>query len=556
MTETLKVTRTIDNRLNLNNERSYDFTQGCGFISYVNYSNQSSNIGNTINITCNPPNRNIVVSRRVMKTAEFTVTLTGTTTGDTLLNDQYHGPAFMPIMQITTNETMRLGNTTITQTNMVESWRALLTYSNDIKNSDACYSLSASMPDQAQTFEELEESSRSPFQPYSANVLMTPRSALYSYKIVSNTATQAVVTFKVSEPLFMSPFVFGSNAGNMPGFVGIETMQYSATFGNKNLAFSYIAGQAENSSTITSVSTVVNSFNLGFEYLTPQVNMAIPRSLICSYFQPYLVSSATGTPLAYGDSAPMPQIRIQLEGIPRRVYLFAGDAVSDFSPTNPSTFLSLADQIGCVSVRMNGIPSLESHDRQAIYEICRTNGYANEYSQFSKYTGSVVCLDWSRDIACNPEQAPGLAQMNEFQVQIRVTNTGARTINNPTFYCVVIYDGIFSVTDGMSRHVINPLSASDIMNAPFNDAFKQSNLPADVYGGSFWGKVKDFANKGVRFVKDHKLISKGLALAGQDEAARLAESYGLGISGGGISGGGISGGRLISRKQLTMAPRY
>jgi hypothetical protein len=542
----MQVIRRIDNRLNLNNSRTFETTQGCSHISFVEYPNQNATIGSVIALNCNPPNRNIAVVRKVLKKIRYTITITGNTTTAQLLQDGAHGPAQFPNIQITQNEAITLGQTTISQSNVNETWKAMLRYNNETNINNYIYSTAPSMLDNCQQFSDLIGTNKNVLSnEYGDNAFQTSRGAFYNYTVLSNTPTQAVVSFESTEPLFCSPFVFGSQANMTPAFVGIETMSYNCTFGNKNLAFNCDLTQ-NGTGNITGIDTQINYFSLGFEYLTAQISMDIPRSLVCSYYEPYVVSVATGVPLVAGASVVMPQLRTQLSGIPKRIFMWCADASSNTSSFNPSTFLSLQDIVGCVKIRINGQPSLESHNRQAIYEICRNNGINYDYSQFSKYIGSVVCVDYASNIGQDINQSEGLAQMNEWQSEIAVVNTSNRTIQNPTFYCVFIYSGLFEVNNGQTRHSINPLSQADIAKAPLNMAHKSPNaMPNDVYGGSLWGSLQNMFSGAKDFAKKSGILSKGARLSGNDDYADALSALGYGVS-----GGGLSGGRVMSRNRL------
>jgi len=551
----MQVIRRLDNRLNLNSSRTFETTQGCSHLSYVEYFNQSSNIAGTVSIQCNPPNKNIAVVRKVLKKIKYTVTVDGTTTAGALLQDGCHAPSMFPNVRISQNEALTLGQTTINQSNIADVWPQLLRYSNETTVNNYSYSTAPSMLDNCQQFDDLIGTNKNVLSnEYGDNSFQTSRGAFFNYRVISNTATQAVVEFESIEPVFLSPLSFGQYAHMTPCMVGVESISYNCTFGNKNLAFS--CSQTQNGTgNITNINTVLNTFSLGFEYLTAQPSMDIPRSLVCSYYEPYVVSVASGVPLVSGGSLTFPNLRTQLSGVPKKIYMWVADASSNASPFVPSSCLALQDTVGCVKVRINGQVSLESHTRAMMYGISRANGINMDYSQFSKYIGSVVCLDYATNIGQTMLESEGLAILNEFQGEISVTNTSNRTIQNPTFYCVFIYSGIFEINNGQTRHSINPLSQADIAKAPLNLEHKEpSAVPADVFGGSIWGSLKNILSNANAFAKRTKLGSKTARTLGYDEYADAMEALGYGA---GISGGGLSGGNMMSRGDLLkMGQRY
>ena len=548
----LQLIRKLDNRLNLNNERFFESIQGCAHINYQRFPQQSLPISNSISISVNPSNRNIAVVREAEKIVKFRVTVTGTTTVGELLQPNCHAPSAFPILAVTDSENFEIGQANPSQTQASTMWKAMMRYNNERNINNYIYSKTPSQLDNTQDFGTLLGTNRSVFANYGDNTNETPRGAYYNYTIISNDEKSAVVEFEVVEPVFLSPFVFGAGAKNMQALIGIETMRYGAQFGNLSLCWS--ADKSQNGTgDITGVSVQILSFAIGITQLTPQLVANVPRTLLSSYYWPYYISVTASSPLLPDASVQLPSIRVQLTGIPKRIYLFATESTPNLNSFTPATFLSLADNVGCVRVSVNGVESLNQHDRSAVYSICRNNGVNLDYSQFSSTVGSPVGLDWARDIGSNPEQSEALSQMNEVEMSMTVKNTSLHTIINPTFHAVVVYSGIFSVVDGVTYTRINPLTSNDILNAPTDISEVEPDMtPNDVYGGSFLGSLRNVATKAHKFIKDNRVVSRVAGLMGQPEIAAAASAFGYGES-----GGGVTGGRVMSRnKLLTMGRRF
>jgi len=88
----VKPVKVIDPRLNLNREREYVALKGASVNSWQQFPSTNQN-NSSVQITCNPPSRDIVISRLVFKKFSFAITVTGTnTSGGPLLNPGYYGP--------------------------------------------------------------------------------------------------------------------------------------------------------------------------------------------------------------------------------------------------------------------------------------------------------------------------------------------------------------------------------------------------------------------------------------------------------------------------------
>ncbi|MFM7981347.1 MAG: phage major capsid domain-containing protein, partial [Candidatus Fonsibacter sp.] len=99
------------------------------------------------------------------------------------------------------------------------------------------------------------------------------------------TDTNIYVTFEVTEPLLLSPLIFGSGYGKQ-GFYGIQSMNFQMVInGNANRAWR----SARQITTVRKTATVVSYENsqLIFEFITPHSSdMLDPRNVVPYYELP------------------------------------------------------------------------------------------------------------------------------------------------------------------------------------------------------------------------------------------------------------------------------
>lgn len=542
----LEIIKRLDNRLNLMNRRTYNFQQGAQVSFYTEFNNQSATIGSTINITCNPSTSAHVVSRDARKVATFEVTITGTTSdGSPLLKPNYHAPSQYPIASVTQSESITIGQSTVTQSNVNVNFRAMQRYDNEPLTNGYINSTTPSMLDQSQRFQDVSGSSRDPLSSeYGDNSTITPRGAYPSYVVVSNTPTQAVVRFSCNESLTLSPFVMGDSSYITPGFAGINTMNYTCVFGDLSLCWCAMQEQ-DGSSNITNVSARVVSFAVGLTFLQPHRNVQVPRHQIMSYYRPDLVSTRLGRPLAPGDVGVMPPAVIDFQGVPSRIYIWADEDVGSYSSFKPQTFLTCNSGLGQLQVSANGTPSCQTLTRDQLYLLSRHNGCNMEHSQFTKHCGSVIALNPGSDINLNLDQAPGVSQRISFTFNYSVVNTGSYTYQNPVMNILIIYSGIFEIRDGVSSWTLNPLLPSEVADTPLDLSFNPNKITQDIWGGNILSRMRDAFQAAKNFAKRTGIISKGAMLLGQPEVAAVAKTLGYGVSG----GAQVSGGK-INRRQL------
>jgi hypothetical protein len=409
------------------------------------------------------------------------------------------------------------------------------------------------MLDQSQDFTDMIDTNRNPLSElYGDNVLMTPRGAFFNYTVVSNNSTQAVVTFESVENLNISPFIIGDIGSSTAGFAGINTASYSLQLGDLSLCMSLVFAQ-DGTSSISRVEGVVTRFALGFEFLQPHRSVTIPRNQVMSYYRPYLTTTVSNVPIAPGGLRAMPTATVQLEGIPSRIYVWATDAVSNFNAFTPQVFMACQNTKGALQVRINGLPSLDTYTRQGLYAMSRDNGCNMDYSQFCRFTGSVICIDPSKNLGVQDDAAPGLSQKNEFSFDYLVENTSnTRTITNPTLNVLVVYSGVFKISEGVSSWSLNPLTSDQVRLTPIDTTFRESPLSQDVFGGSLWKRAGRALKQIHDFAKDNKLVSKALTASGHPMYGKIASQLGYG---GAIEGGRIGRrgrGRAMSRSELNI----
>jgi len=526
----------IDPRLNLNQKQEYSSAESASLITTV-YKNVNGSIGSAVTINCNPPNRNICISREVYKIASFKVTFNITNSSatdamtDIKVNPYSQGPSYMPITRITTNEDMTIGNANVSQPNAHIVRETLCRFQND-----GYYSSAPNMNDTYQTFEDVNLSVRSALAPYYDSTSTQFGSAVsragfwnieYTFpaSIAPNSTGVATLTFTSEEPLMLSPFVFGKNAQNATALVGIESAQYNCSFGNLNNVFNYNADQplftvsAGTLGAVTS-SVEITNFGLRFTYLTPQPDYDIPRSMLYPYYEAQLrvdntVSIADGHSLS-GDVA------IQLSGIPRRMYICARD--TDVSGEKPLRHMALNE--GSFTLRINGQNTLTGQTNKQLYDMAYRNGYNLAYSQWAKYSGSVICLDFGKgDVSLLPLQVAGVNQKNEFEVHAEFTNKSGETMN-VQFVVIYVYDGVFRMAEGATNKLINTLSEKSVQDTKSSMKLHVDTSPDNVYGGSMYGG----------------LVLKGVKQEVANDVAKCLQQSGQGLDN--------TGGRLMSREML------
>lgn len=539
----VQVAKVIDPRLAIRTKRDYVALKGSLVNTHQAFPATTIN-NSSLQITSNPPNRGIVISRLIYKRVSFDITINGVNPGPgPLLSEGYYAPRAYPLASVTSSEQITLNNDTLTQAPVSQYWPALLWYHNEWRNRFGQYSLTPSMQDQFQDYDEAAGSVRNPLAGYGDNSLEVTRGSYAGMELLTNTVNQATIRLTVTEPILISPMVFGQGSNFTAGLSGIQNMSYTATLGDLRRVMSLTPTQGDPNKLITSNDIIVNvaSATLLFNYLTPDPLMPVPRNLVSSYFSIVSYPTRSSVPVVPGGVVDLNMQSIQVTSIPRRIYVFARRDDSDQTAFTSDTFMSLPIGENPVSMTWNNNQFLSQCSTEDLYNISVKNNVNMNYSQFVKHTGSVLCLDFGTDIGLMSDEAPGSLGNYQMSVRARFRNTSGANIT-PTLYVVVVYEGTFNVRDGNCSHMIGVLSRKDVLDARRQPGVTYARA-MDVYGGSFFSKLGSAFRKAHSYAKDNKLLSKGLSIL-PHPAAQIASKAAS------MAGYGMSGGSLMNMSDL------
>jgi len=288
---------------------------------------------------------------------------------------------------------------------------------------------------------------------------------------------------------------------------------------------------------------------LEFIYIKPRANVPIPRSLHYPYNN-IKDFSVKGASLLKGEKGETQFNNIQLQGIPKRVYIFAKRQEADEYYYTPDTYARI-DQITVDLGTRSGL--LAECKPQALYRMAVKNGYRGSWDAWYKQIGSVLCIDFGSDISLDLLDAPGALKQMQLSFRLNYTslyNNSANPsiavpIESPvqyTVYMIVVYDGMMIIKDGEVLLESNDVSALDVADSSKVRKISYDDIADYAYGGMYTGgsltkfiskaktglsKAKDFAQQkivpGVQ--KALPYIEKGVKVAAEVLPALAALGY-------------------------------
>lgn len=583
----------MDNRMNFDEQHSYAVLRGSKYVTYRKY--YTTSISSTsITVDVPPTSTSNVMDRKIYFVLPVRITFTGLAPiGSVLINPNTDAPRAYPIAQACDVQKIVLNGQTMT-VNTADITSGLLRFQIDPCLAEKDFSLTPTYWDQSQQYSDLFGSNRNPLGSYGDSNFQscTPRGG-FPYTIVSQTVSTSssvpitsVVDFVCTEPIFVSPILWGK--GNGLGFINVAAFQAEFTFiaqaANRMWSHDSTSGVG---STITSSSVQFNNFGVPFSYadnqpyilanfLEPTDIQRVPGNhdpVTFPYWdiQRYITDSQNS--IAPGASWTATSNNIQLSSIPQKGWIFARMRNSDLyaSCTNTDSFFSL-EQLNLQFGSANNL--FGSADKRQLYEVSLRNGLDMNWMQFSGESvyatgsnsskisgcGSVFCFSFATDIGLPSLDSPGknISSLN-FQISAQFINRGTAAIT-PSLYIIFANEGVFTINN-VNRALTNigVLSSDDILNAQKTPGINYSSI-VEYGAGNFLSGLKNFGRNALDFLKSSKILSSGLSLiphpAGKvgsmiASALGLGEGEDEGMGEGCCEGNGVNvGGRKVHRRKL------
>lgn len=512
--------KVMDPRLQIHQNRDYVVLRGAQVNNCTQYF--ATNINNSATaITCNPPNSSIAISRYVLKRFIFDISITGTNTGaSNILVPGFYAPRSLPILSVTNSESISINNDTLSVAPQRQFMPNLMCYHNLFEQRNGQLSIAPTMLDQFQEYSLGAGSLRNPLATYrDGSPYEVPRGGYIGMQILTNTSTTATMRLTVTEPIFLSPLVWDRHSNYTSALVGVESMAYQCTFADLRRVLSIVRNQgAPGVINIPESGIVVNlvEASLLFNYLTPDPIEPIPRSLVSSYFSPisYPTRSSTSVPAwtnraVAPSSITMTMQSVQLSNIPRRIYIYARQDDSVLTSESSDTFLSLPQEGNPLVVTWGNNQFCSTWTTQDIYNVSVKNGYGYSFSQFMDTMGSVICLELGTDLGLSSDESASLLMNQQLGLTCRFVNTNPTNAVTPTLYVVVVSEGTFNMSNGSCSHSLGVLTRTQIINARTSPTVTYESRQ-NVYGGSFYDKLKSAASSLNNFAKRNRVVSSAL----------------------------------------------
>lgn len=323
-----------------------------------------------------------------------------------------------------------------------------------------------------------------------------------------------VLTSTFTEPLFLSPFLFGGKHDfNNQGFVGINTLNL-----NLNVDSTFKRGFSTALAYEQTIAlTEIIDAKLLLNFLTTQPTDLVKAKNIVPFIDyPRYITSGLGT-INAGASSTFVSQNIQLNQIPDLFIICLRKPMANTTIQDANSFLP----INSVSINFNNASGLlSSATKNDLWRMSRNNGCQQSWYEFSgkasKYstvadvnttdanrliayttatTGSLLLINPSRDLSLPAYLSNGSLGQFNFQISLNVSNYSAANIT-PEIVVITANSGVFSTIAGSSAVYTGLLTKQMVLDtAQQQDAVSSSSVNRLV-GGS----LSDMVSTSMKYV--------------------------------------------------------
>lgn len=545
MSDSIRTVNKYDPRINIKAPAQYTVQKGATQETFnVFPSNSFSN--SQVNFLPTIPSEQNVVSRNALMTFYYEVSLTGTTDQTTMSDciGLLLAPRANPNANVIQTIKGQINNDSVSM-NLANNISALQRYNNYTSEYKTDLSTYPSMNDFYQRYEDGQGSNNNPLGLIGSSYEQ-PRGGFGTIEVISSSPTALTFRFSSTEPLYLSPFTLEES--HSAGFYGVNTLNVNAVLSNLNRAVSIDTGSTTPNIVVSTISTTLyRNPELLLTFLTPPMDMQIPRSLPYAYSSVNEYATEVQSAISGGANFTISSQVVQLSSVPQRAYVYARRSDGTLSYDTSDVFArlnSISIDYDVQSGLLSGANSLQ------LYKMSAYNGYNGSFSQWSRYTGSVLALDFGRDIPlADPLEAVGRGNIRKtFKVTGNFTNLNPDAVTY-SLYIVIVSEGLFTIEGGQASSKLGPLSAQDVLDAA-DTVDNDQPRPDNFYGASLFSKAVKALKKGVQYapaaIRAAEQYSRGDVFGAAETVAKAAKKKGKGL----VGGRGLVGGQMMSRQDL------
>jgi hypothetical protein len=334
--------------------------------------------------------------------------------------------------------------------NVGDKIHAMLCYGNTPEDRNKTWSQTASQPDQFMVYQavNVEGSARNTFAKYGENVVETSRGGFPVVYANEDGKDVGEFTWTITEPLLLSPFYTGLG-GQQEGFVNVNQFNFSLRYKDLREAI-----KANVNLDINSVD-IVGQPQLLTTYITPDLTQPIPTLQTLPYYKTLDYIKDVGT---YNRGTQVNNFQsdtIRLSQIPRKLYVFIRRKRNTVKTgDDPDQVYKTEDTyayINRMSILWNNQSGLLANaSAQDLHEISVRNGCNLSWTQWAEQRGSVMCIEFGKDIGLLDNEAPGVRGQHVIQISTDFKTLSENGWQGEAFY-IFAMEGTFQISENVGK---------------------------------------------------------------------------------------------------------
>jgi hypothetical protein len=554
-TGAVRLVKAHEPRLDIRADREMVALMGAANISTRGYVADTASAGQIIWSQTTPSVR-VGVDRTIECEVVFEVEFSGQPEGYGIKDDfnpHDFGMRQYPLHAVMENLQLRLNDQAFNW-EPADTLHALMRYGNTWQDRQYNTGSTPHLPDSEWRYGTTTGTGRSPFVSWADANMEDPRTLnLWAEKVNDTT-----LRVKMIEQLYISPLSWGEECQALFGIQNIDVQltfrsgllrMFAGYLGSTNLwgpipPLQGPAGLNPDQANALSVkfTPIRNDCLIHLTYLQPHADQVVPYRLNYPYYQIRKFQQEAAKDVPAKGSFSVVYNNITLHEIPKRMYVFAAPVVKTATNLDICDTANYFANIQTCKVNFDSqdgrLSTLKTFD---LWKIAVRNGCKLSFLQWQYFTGSVLALEFGKDLNLNPLLAPSVR--GNFQLSLDVNFVDIRDpkrtsapddtargteVQDYRAYLVIVPIGIVTIDNQLVQTSIGSITEEQVLAAPWMPSGHRMAYYG-MYGSgvsfhNIWQGVKKAARYAQPFIGPALGVAADVLGAMDDPRAKMASS--------------------------------
>jgi len=502
MSSDLEVGKMILPNLNINQDVGFNFYESPQNISFQREA--CNNISNSnLSWTLNNPSPKTVLNKRIYKSFEVELEITGTApAGYYLYDSQNICPRAFPVGSVTNTEVLKL-NTFTSTLNVSDLISAMSRYGSSYEQLGHDFAYCPAQIDFLATAAQMKNCPNNPFNTVNDQIFSVMSRNSIPKNIIANpisdgvTPATATLRYNFIEPVYVSPASVDDSANSEKGFANLTGLQLNLSFGTdlklmflKDVAFGY--NYTNISVRFISAELLLKWYSLP-NHITPEPEIKYAYNTYDIY--PTVIDG--GASVLPGVDKTVISNSFKLQKVPKDILVFIrpsnhSKSIDQCDYFDPLKKASVSWQFDNQLSNMNGVQLFEMARKNGLKNVSfplsmmGTPNNINVYSAntLKQYIGAScpLLLSVPDDLFLKDGVSVGASDSANFQITVTYDNFITAPL---TLYVVAITPSIFTISENMANVNTQLIPMNNPDAVPYDEPTGDMLEGNGLYGGKF-----------------------------------------------------------------------